>query len=384
MCVIVAPDSFKECLSAREAAEAMARGILNADPECDVVLLPMADGGEGTVDALLAAADGERVTVLITGPLGGPVEASYGLLDGGATAIIEMAAASGLALIPPGERDAGRATTRGTGELMAHALDHGVAQIIVGLGGSATTDGGAGMAQALGWRLLDGNGEELEPGGAALECLDRIDGANRHPRLGSCTVRVACDVTNPLCGPNGSARVYGPQKGASLEQVEQLDAALGQLAAVVKRDIGCDMAEMPGAGAAGGLGGGLVAFANGTLCAGFDLVAEACHLDDQLTGAHLVITGEGRMDGQTAMGKTIAGLAERATRKGIPVVAVAGSLGEGWETVYDRGVTAAFALGDKPMSLDTAMARAPELIEQCTESIMRLWKAAGTFHDTRI
>lgn len=358
MRVVFAPDSFKECLSARDVAECLAAGWREVRPGDDLRLVPMADGGEGTLDALVAATGGEARRHVVTGPLGEPVAAAYGLLGDGVTAIVEMAAASGLPLAPATRRDPTHTTTRGTGELIRHALEAGARRILVGLGGSATNDGGAGMAQALGFRLLDEIGEDLPPGGAALARLHAIDAAGRFRLLAGCTVLAACDVDNPLCGPNGASAVYGPQKGATPAMVARLDDALRHFARVVARDLGVDMAGMPGAGAAGGLGGGLVAFLGAELQPGAGLVAEAAGLDAHLRGADLVITGEGRIDAQTAHGKTPAGVARAAKEYGLPVIAVAGCVGPGYEAILGAGMEAVHALSGDDCPAEKAIAEA--------------------------
>ncbi|MDZ4858182.1 MAG: glycerate kinase [Candidatus Hydrogenedentes bacterium] len=377
MRVVVAPDSFKECLSAARVAAAIAAGVLRAVPAADVVCMPMADGGEGTVDALVNATRGTFHTTRVSGPLGMQVDAIWGMLGDGDTAVIEMAAASGLALVARNERDPRIASTRGTGELMRAALDRGVSRMILGLGGSATNDGGAGMAQALGYSLRDASGAELSPGGAALAELETIDASQVHPRLERCQVHVACDVTNPLCGPSGSSRVYGPQKGATPEIVEQLDAALSRYAQIIERHFGLDVARIPGAGAAGGIGAGLMAFANGRLRSGLELVADACGLEDAVRGVDLVITGEGCIDAQTVHGKTPVGVARIAKRHRVPVVAVAGALGDGYQAVYSEGIDAVFSIATGPMPLEESIARAEKLLEFAGESI------AGMAHALR-
>jgi glycerate kinase len=377
MKVVIAPDSLKECASAREVAEAIARGVRRVLEDAEIVLVPMADGGEGTVDALVAATAGRFVECEVTGPLGERTIARYGLLGDGKTAVIEMAAASGLALAPVERRDPRVTTTRGTGELMVDALDRGVRKIILGIGGSATNDAGAGMAQALGFSLRDGLGRELEPGGAALARLAAIDGSRKHGLLNACEVLVACDVDNPLCGARGASAVYGPQKGADAAAVKELDAALGHFAKVVETELGVSVLDLPGAGAAGGLGAGLAAFAGARLAPGVELVAEASGLAERLSGADLVFTGEGRLDGQTAHGKTPVGVARIARSMGIPVVALAGALGDGYEAAYAHGVTAAFCICPKPVTLADAVAQAPEWLAGVAEAVMRLWLSAS-------
>lgn len=376
MRIVIAPDSFKECAPASEVAEAIASGIRRAFPAADLVLAPMADGGEGTVDAMVAATGGETVELEVTGPLGEPVTAKYGLLHDGETAVIEMAAASGLSLVPPDKRDPRITTTYGAGELMRDALDRGVERMVLGIGGSATNDGGAGMAQALGYRLRTSRLEDVAPGGAALVDLARIDPSQRHPRLDTCEVLVACDVANPLCGPSGASQVYGPQKGASPEVAAELDAALERFGKAVDDQLGVQILDLPGAGAAGGLGGGLVAFAGGELRSGIELIAQTCGLYDKMVDTDLVITGEGCLDAQTANGKAPVGVAEIAKRDGIPVVALAGVLGEGYQSVFPMGIDAAFSICPGPISREESIARWDEFIADVAESVVYLWFSA--------
>jgi len=327
MRVVIAPNAFKGSLSALDAAEAIAEGVRVAAPDADLVLVPIADGGDGTVDALVAATHGERRTLQVRGPLGDPVDAGYGVIDTGSTAVIEMAKAAGLALVPPAKRDPRITTTYGVGELLQRAYDEGARHFIVGIGGSATNDGGAGMAQALGYHLLDENGHELPPGGLALKRLARIHVGGVHANWKEAGVDVACDVTNRLTGPSGASAVYGPQKGATPEIVAELDIALKHFAEIIRRDLGVDVDQLPGAGAAGGLGAGLVAFTGARLRPGAEMVMEALRLDERLAGAGLVITGEGRIDSQTArFGKGPAAVARHARQAGIPVVAIGGSI----------------------------------------------------------
>ena len=373
MKVVIAPDSFKECLAAEAVAEAMARGVRAAAPGAEVVCVPMADGGEGTVRALVAATGGTRHQATVTAPLGEPVDAEFGILGDGTTAVIEMAAASGLPLVPPDRRDPTKATTFGTGELIRAALHLGVSRLILGIGGSATVDGGAGMAQALGARLLDDAGVPIGPGGGELARLERIDLAAMDPRLGSVRCDVACDVDNPLCGPRGAAHVYGPQKGATPAMVEQLDANLAHLADLVERDLGKNVRDAAGAGAAGGLGAGLMAFLDGRLRPGIGLVIDAVGLEAKLAGADLVLVGEGRMDEQSAYGKVPVGVARVASRMGIPVVAVVGSLGPGFQAVHAEGITACFSICGGPVTLEQAIDRAPDLLAQAAEQVTRLF-----------
>jgi len=380
MRVVIAPDSFKECLSAADVCRAIAEGWRATFPDAALDLAPMADGGEGTVEALVAATGGEKRSRMVTGPLGDPVEAVYGILpsalNGHRTAVIEMASASGLALIPPERRNPLVTTTRGTGELIRDALEHGATEIIVGIGGSATNDGGAGMAQALGYSLQDADGLELPPGGAALARLARIETSGKHTGLARCAIRVACDVQSPLCGPTGASRMFGPQKGASPSEVEELDAALRHFAGIVESQLGVAILHMPGGGAAGGLGAGLAAFAGARLESGVAIVAEACGLGSRMDGADLVITGEGRLDAQTVHGKTPVGVARLARDRSVPVIAFTGAIGPGWKQLYDEGIEAMFAVADGPISREESLARAYELLRDRAESVARVWRLA--------
>jgi glycerate kinase len=377
MRVVIAPDKFKGSLSASEAAKAMARGVARAAPGASIDRVPMADGGEGTVAALVAATGGSFREATVHGPMGEPVAARFGLLGDGRTAAIEMAAASGLVLVPPDRRNPLVATTRGTGELLLAAIAAGAERVIVGIGGSATNDGGAGLGQALGFRLLDSAGHELGPGGGTLGRLARIDASGRRPELDGIAVAVACDVTNPLCGPRGASAVYGPQKGATPAMVEVLDANLAHFAAIVERDLGISIRNIPGSGAAGGLGGGLVAFANGRLEPGINLVIEAVDLRARLEGADLCLTGEGALDDQSAFGKTAVGVGRLARSLGCPVLALAGSIGPGAEATLDQGLDAYSSICPGPITLAEAMARAAELLEEATVQAVRAFLAGS-------
>jgi glycerate kinase len=371
MRIVVAPNAFKGSLSALEAATAIAEGIRIAAPDADMVLVPIADGGDGTVDALVAATQGQLRTGRVRGPLGDPVDADYGLIDGGSTAVIEMAKAAGLALVARDRRDPRVTTTYGVGELMQHAYDDGARHFVVGIGGSATNDGGAGLVQALGYHLLDETGRELPPGGLALRRLARIHVGGVHANWKQSEVDVACDVSNPLTGPSGASAVYGPQKGATPEMVAQLDAALHHFAEIIRRDLGMDVERLPGAGAAGGLGAGLVAFTGARLQPGAELVMEALHLDERLTGASLVITGEGRIDSQTArFGKGPAAVARHAKNAGIPVVAIGGSVAD--ETELRLLFDALEATVVEPGSLEDAIAQARPLLVRAATRLMWL------------
>lgn len=378
MRVVIAPDKFKGSLSAVEAARAISRGVLRASPDAQVDAVPMADGGEGTVEALVTATKGTFQTVRVTDPLGNSRHARLGFSGDGRTAFIEMASASGLVLVPESKRNPMVTTTYGTGELILAAVDLGADRIVLGIGGSATNDGGAGMAQAIGFRLLDSNGNDLSFGGGSLDRLDRIDPTGRDPRLDRVEISVACDVTNPLCGPEGASAVYGPQKGASPETVRILDRNLARLAEVLERDLDRAVAELPGSGAAGGLGAGLVAFAGGTLQRGVELISRIVGLADRLEGASLCFTAEGSLDSQTAHGKTIAGVARAARDRGCPVIALAGGLAHGAEEVLNLGVSAFFSICDRPMTLDEAMAGAENLLERASEQALRAFLAGQT------
>ncbi len=355
MKIVVAPNAFKGTLTAAEAARAMARGVREVFPDAEIVEVPVADGGDGTVEALVEARHGEYRAATVVGPLGDPVQARYGLLDGGRTAVVELAGASGLALIPPERRDPRRASTFGFGQLLEAARSSGAAEVIAGIGGSATNDAGAGMAQALGVRLLDAAGREVPRGGAALLNVEHIDTAGVDPGWARVTVRVACDVTNPLTGPLGASAVYGPQKGADPATVELLDRALGHFAAVIAREVGRRVEDIPGAGAAGGTGAGMIAFLGAVLERGAPLVVEASRFDEHLAGADLVITGEGQADAQTAFGKAPGEVARRARAAGVPVVLIAGSKGPGWEALHELGVDSVVTLVDEGIDLQQAL-----------------------------
>ncbi|NBA98685.1 glycerate kinase [Pseudomonas sp. R5(2019)] len=372
MKVVIAPDSFKDSLGAAEVAAAIALGLKEVYPDATLVECPMADGGEGTVDAILAAVNGERRSSVVSGPLGSPVTARWGWLPESRTAIIEMAEASGLQLVPLERRDACVSSTFGTGELVLQALDAGAQKVILTIGGSATNDGGAGMLQALGARLLDASGQPLAAGGLPLSQLATLDLHALDPRLTDVQFEVAADVDNPLCGPHGASHTFGKQKGASPEQILQLDAALGHFADCTAAALGTDRREEPGAGAAGGIGFAAKAFLKATFRPGVEVVAELAGLDAHVRDADLVITGEGRFDAQTLRGKTPLGVTRVARRYGIPVVVLAGTLGEGYEQLYHHGITAAFSLTSGPMTLAEACSQAPVLLRERARDIARL------------
>ena len=372
MKIVIAPQTFKGNLSGLQAARAIQRGVLAADPSAETVLVPIADGGDGTLNALVDSTGGQQFRNIVTGPLGQPLEASWGVMGDGLTAVIEMARPSGLALVPPRSRDPRITTTRGTGEIIKQALDKGFVRIIVGLGGSATNDGGAGMASALGARFLDAQGQSLPDGGAALAHLDRIDVSSLDPRLKAVSVVAATDVTNPLCGPTGASAVYGPQKGASPEVVAELDAALSNFGMIVGRDLGRDVMDSPGTGAAGGLGAGLMAFAGAEIMSGIDMVCEVLDFDVHLEGADLVITGEGGADRSTIYDKAPVGVARQARLKGVPTILLAGTLGQGHEELYQHGITGIVCIADRPMSFTQSLRRSEKLLESAAERALRL------------
>ncbi|WP_129710153.1 glycerate kinase [Priestia megaterium] len=369
MKIVIAPDSFKESLTALNVCEAVEKGIRTHFPNAEISKVPMADGGEGTVQSLVDATGGEIIQTRVTGPLGKAVEAFYGIHGGGKTAVIEMAAASGLHHVPVDKRNPLITTTRGTGELILKALDHKVKHIIIGIGGSATNDGGAGMAKALGAKLLDANGTEMKEGGGSLDQLASIDLTNLDSRLAEVKVEVACDVDNPLTGETGASAVFGPQKGATPDMVKRLDCNLAHYAAVIEKEMNIHIQSVPGAGAAGGLGGGLLAFLSAELKPGVDIVIEATQLERYIKGADLVITGEGRIDGQTIYGKTPIGVAKTAKKHSVPVIAIAGSIGAGSEAVYEHGISALFSVVPGAVDLSEALGKAGENIERTAKNV---------------
>ena len=374
MNIVIAPDSFKGSLTALEAARAIEAGVRRADPAAQCVVVPMADGGEGTVRSLVDATGGRLASAQVTDPLGRPTRAEYGILGDGRTAAIEMAAASGLQYVDDATHNPMITTTYGTGELIRDALDRGVTDLIVGLGGSATNDGGAGMAQALGVRFLDDHDEPLPFGGAALARLARVDVSGLDARLADVRIRLASDVTNPLTGPHGASLVFGAQKGATPAMAAQLDAALGHYAAVIRRQLGRDIERLPGAGAAGGLGAGFLAFTNAAMQSGVELVVEATGLKSLAQDADLCFTGEGRVDGQTRFGKTPVGVA-RAVKAASPnctVIALAGSVGDDVDQLYDLGIDAIFGIMPGPATLKDAVEQASGNLERAAYNVTRL------------
>ncbi len=375
MKIVIAPDSFKESLSAPDVANAMARGVRLAAPEAHIICIPMADGGEGTVQAVLAATHGQQRVNRVCDALGRPIDALWGWLPD-QTAVIEIAAAAGLEHIAPGLRNVLHATSFGVGELITHALDAGARHIVLGLGGSATNDGGAGMLQALGLRFLDAAGAPLAPGGAALAGLHHIDATSLDPRLQKVTVTIASDVDNPLCGDHGASATFGPQKGASPEQVRLLDDALSHFADCCAAHLGHDTRNAPGSGAAGGLGFAARAWMQAKFRPGAQVVAEIGGLAAAIQGASLILTGEGRMDAQTMHGKTPMGVAQIAKHAGVPVIAIAGSLGPGYQSLYSVGIHAAFSVVSGPCTLSQACENAAELLSDRAQDVMRVWLAA--------
>ncbi len=373
MKIVIAPQGFKGNLSALQVAQAIVSGIKRVLPDAVTIIKPMADGGEGTVQALVDATGGKIMTKEVTGPLGGRVTAHWGLLSDKVTGVIEMAAASGLPLVPTEKRNPLVTTTYGTGELILAALESGCRKLIIGIGGSATNDGGAGMAQALGAKLVDSKGAALPFGGAALANLKRIDVTTLDARLANSEVLIASDVTNPLCGAQGASAVYGPQKGATPQMVAQLDAALTHYADVIQRDLGVEVKNVPGAGAAGGLGAGLIAFLKAKVIPGIDVVIQTSGLVDNLKDADLVFTAEGKIDSQTAYGKVPTGVARKAKEFGLPVIAIAGEVADDCRVVYQHGIDAVLSIAPGPISLSQSMAEAESLVTDAAERAIRLF-----------
>ncbi|UOC07257.1 glycerate kinase family protein [Lactobacillus johnsonii] len=369
---VVAPDSFKESMTAKEVCDAMEKGIKKADSAAEVIKVPMADGGEGTVNSLVDATHGQRVIVEVTGPLGNKISAYYGILGNGTTAVIEMAKASGLEIVEKKKRNPMITTTFGTGELIRDALNHNVKEIIIGLGGSSTNDGGSGMAQTLGAKLLDQNNHQIPFGGGNLDKLDKIDISNLDSRLQDVKIILASDVTNPLIGKEGASRVFGLQKGATPEMVEKLENNLQHYAKIVKRDLNKDVASVSGAGAAGGLGAGLMAFTTCEMRQGVDLAIEVTKLEEKIRDTDYVFTGEGGTDFQTKFGKTPYGVAKLGKKYHKPVISLAGYLGEGIDSLYSEGFTAIFGIIPGACDLSTALKNGPSNVARTTENIVRL------------
>jgi glycerate kinase len=384
MKILVAPNAFKEALSAKEAAEAIQGGLLRALPESNIIILPIADGGDGTIEVLVEATKGRLIQAEVTGPLGEKRLADFGILGDGKTAVIEMARSSGLALVPKEKRNPAITTTYGVGELIKRALEEGAKKILIGIGGSATNDGGAGMAQALGVRLLDKEGEEIPLGGLALSNLYHIDMSGFSPLAKDCEVIVMADVKNPLCGPEGASYVYGPQKGGDRELIERLDKALYNFSQVVKYDLGKDILNIPGSGAAGGLGGGLVAFLNAKLRPGIEVVMEILNVEKALEGVDLVISGEGKIDSQTFFGKAPAGIAKKAKEKNIPVILLGGTVDESARILQEKDIVdAIFSITRGPISLEESIKDTSKQLYWTSYQIGRLIRLF-TIHTFRI
>lgn len=369
MKIVIAPDSYKESLSASEVAQAIEKGFREIFPDAQYVSVPVADGGEGTVEAMIAATKGTQLTARVTGPLGEQVDANWGISGDGNTAFIEMAAASGLALVPPALRNPLVTTSRGTGELILHALEQGARNIIIGIGGSATNDGGAGMVQALGAKLTDANGTEIGNGGGSLMSLNRIDTSALDPRLKACTIRVACDVTNPLTGNIGASRIFGPQKGATEAMILELDRNLDHFADVIKQSLRVDVKQVPGSGAAGGMGAALMAFLGAELRSGIEIVTQALNLEEHIHDCTLVVTGEGRIDSQSIHGKVPVGVAQVAKKYHKPVIGIAGSLTRDVGVVHQHGIDAVFSVLTSIGTLEEAFRGAFDNIYRASRNI---------------
>ncbi len=369
MKIVIAPDSYKESLSAIDVAKAIEKGFREIFPDAHYVSVPVADGGEGTVDAMISATQGVKAVATVTGPLGEPVTASWGMSGDGKTAFIEMAEASGLALVPVEKRNPLVTTSYGTGELILRALDNGVRNIIIGIGGSSTNDGGAGMVQALGAKLTDATGKDVSPGGGSLLSLSNIDISGLDKRLQSCVINVACDVTNPLTGDNGASRIFGPQKGADEATIVELDRNLAHFAQAIKKHLRRDVENTPGAGAAGGMGAALMAFLGADLRSGVEIVTEALNLEEHIHNCSLVVTGEGRMDSQSIRGKVPVGVAAVAKRYRKPVIGIAGSLSCDVAVVHQHGIDAVFSVLNRVGTLDEALKNAFENIYRASRDI---------------
>jgi glycerate 2-kinase len=378
MNILIAMDSLKGSLSSIEANKVMAQGLLQVESNWTIQTVPVADGGEGTVEALVNATDGEFIEAVVTGPLGKPVRSTYGILGNKVTAVIEVAEACGLPLLTKEQLNPLNTTTYGVGELIKDALEKGCSEFIIGLGGSATNDAGVGMLQALGYQFFNHDGALIGFGGAELKSIAKVDARNVSDKVKAANFQVACDVNNPLYGPNGAAFIYGPQKGATPDMVEELDNGLRHFAGVTLKQSGIDLQQISGAGAAGGLGAAFAGFLNGKLESGVELVLEQTQLEKKLKGVDFVITGEGKLDGQTSMGKAPAGIAREAAKHSIPVIALAGDISEGSPSLYESGITAYFTIVSGPITLEEAMN--PEVtlknLRRTAEQIGRLWCAA--------
>lgn len=380
MKVVIASDSYKESLKAIEVCGAIERGFRAIFPNTEYVKIPIGDGGEGTVESLVDATGGRIISISVTGPLREGIQAFYGISKDKKTAFIEMAAASGLQHVPVEKRNPLITTTKGTGELILHALDQGVEYIILGLGGSATNDGGAGMLAALGVRFINGKGEVIDPSGGTLHSIVTIDFSRMDPRLKGVKIEAACDVDNPLVGMQGASFVFGRQKGANIEMMKELDENLQHYANMLKRYVSFDVSEIPGAGAAGGMGAAVISVLKGDLRRGIEIVLDYTNFDKHIEDAHLIITGEGRIDKQTAYGKAPVGVAGRAKRFSVPVIAIGGSVSSDYSAVYEKGIDAVFSITTRPMTLEEAYKVAEENIEMTTKNIATVWKIASEKH----
>lgn len=373
MKIVIAPDSFKGSCSAKEVADAIAKGIKNAFPQAEIIKAPVADGGEGTMETLVEATNGHTVECLVKDPLGNRITASYGILGDGKTCVVEVASASGLHLVPPEKRNPYTTSSYGTGELIKQALDDGYRTFIIGLGGSATNDGGAGILQALGIKFFDDEGKEITGAGGELGKIASIHTENFDPRIKDCKFIIASDVDNPLVGEKGASVVFGPQKGATAEMVQQLDKNLSHFANKIEEVTGISLHQLKGAGAAGGIGGAFQAFFPSERRKGIDVVLEYICFEEKLKGADLVITGEGQVDYQTAFGKTPMGIAERAQKAHVPTVILAGSVGKNIEALYSYGVIGVYSIIDRPLTLEEAMQETKTLLEKTAEQVVRTY-----------
>lgn len=380
MKVVIASDSYKESLKAIEVCEAIERGFRAIFPNAKYVKIPIGDGGEGTVESLVDATGGRIISISVTGPLRESVQAFYGMSKDKKTAFIEMAAASGLQHVPVEKRNPLITTTKGTGELILHALSQGAEYIILGLGGSATNDGGAGMLAALGVRFINDKGEVIDPSGGTLHSIVAIDFSQMDPRLKGIKIEAACDVDNPLVGMQGASFVFGRQKGANVEMMKELDENLKHYANILKRYVSSDVSGIPGAGAAGGMGAAVISVLKGDLRRGIEIVLDYTNFDKHIEGATLIITGEGRIDEQTAYGKAPVGVAGRAKRLSVPVIAIGGSVSSDYPAVYEKGIDAVFSITTRPMTLEEAYKVAEENIEMTTKNIAAVWKIASEKH----
>ncbi|MEC5306151.1 glycerate kinase [Bacillus thuringiensis] len=380
MKVVIASNSYKESLKAIEVCEAIERGFRAIFPNAQYVKIPIGDGGEGTVESLVDATGGRIISISVTGPLRESVQAFYGVSKDKKTAFIEMAAASGLQHVPVEKRNPLITTTKGTGELILHALNQGAEYIILGLGGSATNDGGAGMLAALGVRFINDKGEVIDPSGGTLHSIVAIDFSQMDPRLKGVKIEAACDVDNPLVGMQGASFVFGRQKGANIEMMKELDENLKHYANILKRYVSSDVSEIPGAGAAGGMGAAVISVLKGDLRRGIEIVLDYTNFDKHIEDADLIITGEGRIDEQTAYGKAPVGVAGRAKRFSVPVIAIGGSVSSDYSAVYEKGIDAVFSITTRPMTLEEAYRVAEENIEMTTKNIATVWKIASEKH----